>query len=404
MKRFGAIALFGVAAVFHATTVVAGPPPGVVESARTSFIFVFTDDVPARDVPGLALGLTKTAAGRTRHIFTHAIKGFSASVPAHAAIQIARNPKIAYYEANGVAQAIAPLASKRPDNPGGGKPDKPGGGKPDKPKKDKPDNGGGDGGGDTPSGQQTPWGITRVGGNQDGSGRHAWVIDTGIDLAHGDLNVGSGDNFVGDGQTSGNDGNGHGTHVAGTIAALNNEIDVVGVAAGATVHPVRVLDNSGFGTIDGVVAGVDYVAANALSGDVANMSLTAAGHWQSLHDAVVNAASQGIRFAIAAGNDDNYAAYYEPADVEHPNVFTVSATDSSDRFASFSNWGNPPVDFAAPGVGVLSTRRGGGTTSLSGTSMAAPHVAGILLLRAAPNSDGVASGDPDGVADPIAHH
>ena len=190
--------------------------------------------------------------------------------------------------------------------------------------------------------------------------------------------------------------------MAGIIAAKSNSIDVVGVAPGAPVVSVRVLDSSGAGWISTIVSGVDYVATQASAGDVANLSLGGAGHFQSLHDAVLAAADKGILFAIAAGNDGTSCWDFEPAHVEHPNVFTVSAIDSQDTFASFSNWGNPPVDFAAPGVGILSLGMGGGVATLSGTSMAAPHVAGLLLLGQV-IADGTATGDPDGAPDPIAH-
>lgn len=342
-----------------------------IEEAANSFIFVFRDDVPAGRVHGMASEMAAAHGGSVRHVYSHALKGFSANMSATAAARLAeRNPNIAYYESNGIAWAV--LA--------------------------KPPWAGGGGGSE---GQTTPWGVTRVGGPAAGAGLHAWIIDTGIDLDHADLNVGSGANFVTKGKDSPDDGNGHGTHVAGTVAALDNTIDVVGVAAGATVHPVRVLDNSGSGTIDGVVAGVDYVAANASSGDCANMSLGASGHYQSLHDAVLNAAGKGIRFAIAAGNDGDDASNYEPAHVEHNNVFTVSAIDSNDSLTSWSNYGSP-VDFAAPGASILSTKNGGGTATMSGTSMAAPHVCGLLLFGT-PSSDGTASNDPDGDPDPIAH-
>jgi hypothetical protein len=111
---------------------------------------------------------------------------------------------------------------------------------------------------------------------------------------------------------------GHGNHVAGTIAAIDNDIDVVGVAAGATLCAVRVLDNGGSGLISWVIAGVDHVARHGWADDVANMSLGARGHWDSLHDAVRNTAGKGIRFAIAAGNDGAFAGDYEPSRVEHP--------------------------------------------------------------------------------------
>lgn len=266
----------------------------------------------------------------------------------------------------------------------------------------------GDGGGDTS--QITPWGITRIGGATASSGT-AWVIDTGIDLDHPDLNVDTGRSAVfvskGPGSGSPDDGNGHGTHVAGTIGAIDNNIDVVGVAAGATMVAVKVLDDRGSGTYSDVISGIDYVAANASQGDVANMSL-GGGTSDAVDDAVRNAADQGIFFAIAAGNDGADANNYSPARVEYTNVWTVSATDDTDTFASFSNWSgptDPPIEFAAPGVDILSLWKDGGTDTISGTSMASPHVAGLLLVtNGSPNSDGTASGDPDGDPDPIAHN
>ncbi len=266
------------------------------------------------------------------------------------------------------------------------------------------DNGGGD------SGQTTPWGISRVGGPVSSNGV-AWVIDSGIDLDHPDLNVDvqRSAEFVsrGPGAKTADDGSGHGTHVAGTIAAIDNDIDVVGVAAGATVVAVKVLDDRGSGTYSDVIAGIDYVAQNAASGDVANLSLGGSPS-QAVDDAVRNAADQGVLFAIAAGNSGDDANNYSPARVEYNNVWTVSATDDTDTFASFSNWSgptDPPIEFAAPGVEILSLYADGGTRTLNGTSMASPHLAGVLLISGGnPSSDGTASNDPDGDADPIVHN
>lgn len=353
--------------------------PGVtqqdMEDAAGSYIFVFKDDVRPEQVRGLAEGLVRQHGGALRHSFDRALRGFSVTVSAQAAERMARNPHIKYYERNAVAWAQgAPVTAE---------------GKPVTVQAEPA--------------QVVPYGIIRVGGGLDGSGRHAWVIDTGIDLKHPDLHVGSGANFVTSGTNSPQDGNGHGTHVAGTIGAINNGIDVVGVAANATVHPVRVLNNNGSGTIDWIIAGVNYVATHAAPGDVANMSLGASGHIQSLHDAIVNTANLGIRFTVAAGNSSADSNFYEPAHIEHANVYTESAVGSNDVFASFSNYANPPVDFAAPGVNVLSTRLGGGVVTYSGTSMAAPHVAGLLLLGI-PVANGYAVNDPDGTPDPIAHY
>lgn len=253
--------------------------------------------------------------------------------------------------------------------------------------------------------QVTPYGIDRVGGAVDGSGLTAWVIDTGVDLDHDDLNVDTqrSTSFVSI-EPSADDGNGHGTHVAGTIAAIDNDIDVVGVAAGATVVAVKVLNSAGSGTTSGVIDGIDYVAANAAPGDVANMSL-GGGTSTALDDAVRNAADQGIYFALAAGNDSDHANNSSPARVEYNNVWTISAIDSNDNFASFSNYGNPPIEYAAPGVDVESLWKDNGVNTISGTSMASPHAAGVLLITGGnPSSDGTANSDPDGNPDPIIFH
>jgi subtilisin family serine protease len=189
--------------------------------------------------------------------------------------------------------------------------------------------------------------------------------------------------------------------VAGTIAAKNNGIDVVGVAANAYVCAVRVLDNSGSGSWEGVVNGVDWVVTNGHSGDVANMSLGGSGANTTLEAAIRAGARKGIKFVLAAGNDGGNAENFTPARVDTTNVYTISAIGPDSCLTSWSNWGKP-VDYAAPGLNIVSTRKGGGTTTMSGTSMAAPHVAGILLLGDV-TSAGTACNDSDGTRDPIAH-
>jgi len=248
--------------------------------------------------------------------------------------------------------------------------------------------------------QTVPWGITRVGGAANGTGKTAWIIDSGIDLDHPDLlvDVARSKSFVLR-VTSPDDQNGHGTHVAGTVAALNNTIGVVGVAAGAKVVAVRVLDRKGSGTTAGVIAGVDYVAANGVAGDVANMSL-GGGVSTTLDAAVLNASSK-VKFALAAGNETDDANNHSPARVNGVNIYTVSAMDNADKFASFSNYGNPPVDVCAPGVSIYSCYKGGAYATLSGTSMATPHVCGLLLVGM--TTVGTVLNDPDGNPDPIAH-
>jgi subtilisin family serine protease len=256
------------------------------------------------------------------------------------------------------------------------------------------------GGGGTPPDQQTPYGTTRVGGGTTTSGNTAWVIDSGIDLDHPDLNVdvARSVSFV---RGDADDQNGHGTHVAGTIAAIDNGIGSLGVSPGTSVVAVRVLDRRGSGSTSGVIAGVDYVAANASSGDVANMSL-GGGASSTLDQAVIDAAATGVKFALAAGNESDDANNHSPARANGNNIYTISAMDVNDNWAYFSNYGKPPVDYCAPGVSVYSTWKDGGYNTISGTSMAAPHAAGVLLFGN-PSSSGTVNGDPDGNADPIIH-
>lgn len=262
------------------------------------------------------------------------------------------------------------------------------------------DGDGGDTGSDT---QQQPYGIARVNGGVTYTGSNvAWIIDTGVDLDHPDLNVDASRGFnaftSGRDSKSLDDGNGHGSHVAGTIAAEDNSIGVIGVAAGATVVPVKVLDSRGSGSYSGVIAGVDHVAANGNEGDVANMSL--GGPVSQALDDAVKAASAKVKFVLAAGNASEDANNHSPARANGTNIYTISAVDNTDAFASFSNYGNPPVDYAAPGVDVHSTWKDGAYNTISGTSMAAPHAAGVLLIGS-PSTSGSATGDPDGNADPI---
>ena len=252
--------------------------------------------------------------------------------------------------------------------------------------------------------QTTPWGITAVGGavSYAGGSRWAWIIDSGIDLDHPDLtvNTSASRSFI-SGQNA-DDGNGHGTHVAGTVAARNNTIGVIGVAAGATVVSVRVFGASGSSSNSIIISGIDYVTANALAGDVANMSL-GGGASTATDDAVRRLAARGVRCAVAAGNSSANANNFSPARVNATNVWTVSSHTSTNAWSSFSNFANPPIDWCAPGSSVYSTYRNGGYATLSGTSMATPHVAGILLVNnGVINSRGRVTGDPDGNADPLA--
>ncbi len=256
--------------------------------------------------------------------------------------------------------------------------------------------------------QKTPYGITRVGGGETYLGSNVvWIIDTGIDLDHPDLNVDASRGFTAfsKGKDANlNDRNGHGTHCAGIIAAIDDGIGVVGVAAGATVIPVKVLRGGGTGPVSGIVAGIDHVTANAKSGDVANMSLVCSAS-RAVDRAVRRLADKGIEVAVAAGNNKRKAKKYSPARVNHKNVLTISGCNANDYWFKNSNYGNPPIDYCAPGVKVYSTYKNGRYATLTGTSMASPHVAGLLLLGNGDiNTDGFVSGDPDSIPDPIAHY
>jgi subtilisin family serine protease len=206
-----------------------------------------------------------------------------------------------------------------------------------------------------------------------GAGVHAYVIDTGVDTDHPDYRGRIGEGFSS--QPGGHqDEQGHGTHVAATIGGTT-----FGVAKGVTIHPVRVLDRDGSGSTTEIAQGVDWVTAHVKRNGwtaVANMSL---GGFTSrtLDLAVCKSLETGVTYAVAAGNEAQDACDVSPARVRQ--ALTVGATDSSDRGAAFSNVGKC-VDVFAPGVSIKSARMGGGAVTFSGTSMAAPHVAGVAAL------------------------
>ena len=344
------------------------------EKIANSYICVFKANAVSRgSVESEANRSVKAQGGQVKHVYRVALQGFNAHMPAQAIERMqAANPNIAYCEQD---QIMAAPPIRIEGKPGGG--------------------------GGTQPAQTTPWGIARVNGGAAGTFGTAWVIDTGIDYTHPDLNVDTARSrsFLG-GTTTPADQNGHGTHVAGTIAAYDNTSGVIGVAPGARVVAVRVLDRRGSGSNSGVIAGVDYVASVGQPGDVANMSL-GGGISAALDTAVINASAGGVKFALAAGNSSTDANTSSPARANGPNIYTVSAFANGDTWASFSNYGNPPIDYAEPGVSINSTWLSGGYNTISGTSMATPHLAGILLARSVPANGGVVSGDPAAPADPI---
>lgn len=264
----------------------------------------------------------------------------------------------------------------------------------------------------TMNSETLPWGVTRVGGQYDGTSRTAWIIDHGIDLDHPDLNVDVQNSASFIANESADDGFGHGTYVAGLLAAINNTQGIVGVAAGADVVAINVCEDDGDleCPTPSVINGIDYVANHAAPEDIVNISLWG-GTIPDLDDAVVNAANNGIRFTLIAGNGSGDANNSSPGRVEHGNVWTVSAYDDTDTFAtSFSNYGNPPIEYGGPGVDLPSLRIGGGSgmgfgppDSDDGTSYAAPHIAGLLLVMGdEPNFNGTVSNDQDATPDIIA--
>ncbi|MBW1596851.1 S8 family peptidase [Streptomyces sp. JJ38] len=212
-----------------------------------------------------------------------------------------------------------------------------------------------------------------------GEGVTAYVIDTGVMVEHEDFGGRAEDGYDAvEEDDVAQDGNGHGTHVASTIAG-----EAHGVAKNATVVGVRVLDDNGSGTTAQVVAGIEWVAENASGPSVANMSL-GGGVDPVLDEAVKNAIAAGVTFAVAAGNESQDATNVSPARVEE--AITVGATDDADGMASFSNYG-APLDLFAPGVDITAAWNDGSTKTISGTSMATPHVAGVAALYLADNGE-----------------
>ncbi|WP_207434132.1 S8 family serine peptidase [Sabulibacter ruber] len=253
----------------------------------------------------------------------------------------------------------------------------------------------------TVSAQTIPWGVARV-GYGDGTGKTVWVIDSGVQSTHPDLNVDKvrSKSFI-SGVTSWEDGYGHGTGVAGIIGAKNNNEGVVGVAANATIVALRVFDNTGYGTLTRIYSALNYAYQNGKPGDVVNMSLRVDGSTM-LDDLVKKTAAKGMFVVVAAGNSYIDCKNDSPARVVAPNVFVVSNMDSYGKFNSSSNFG-ASVRFAAPGTNIRTTWKGSSYVSGNGTSYAAPHVAGIVALTGGRvNSQGFVTGDPDGKPDPIA--
>ena len=207
-------------------------------------------------------------------------------------------------------------------------------------------------------------------GVDDGAGANVYIVDTGILTTHSDFTgrASFGYTAMDSGDTT--DGSGHGTHCAGTAASI-----IHGVAKEANVIAVKVMSDGGFGSIDDIIEGLNWIDTQHVDGDkdIVNMSL-GGGPSASLDAAVIQLIADGVSVVLAAGNSDADACNYSPSGVEFATI--VGATDINDNRASFSNWGNC-VDIFAPGVNIKSTWNDGGTNIISGTSMASPHVAGV---------------------------
>ena len=334
-------ALFPVIVVFEDNAPLDGFASGYRPDARAA------ENPPAwgyleRGVAGAVQALEARERFQAEHVFSAALRGFSARLSARQIAALEDDPNVAYIEPDGEMEIVE---------------------------------------------QTIPWGIEKIGATVsstmagNGSGAVAnvnvYIIDTGV-AAHADLNRVQHVNFAGG---KNDDCHGHGTHVAGTAAARDNTSAVVGVAPGAPLTGVKVLGCNGSGSTSGVIKGIDWVTANADAPAVANMSL-GGGASAALDDAVRRSATAGVFYAIAAGNSGANACNASPARAgngTNNGIMTVAATDSADKEASWSNYGSC-VDLWAPGVSILSTRRGGGTTTMSGTSMASPHGAGAGAL------------------------
>ena len=356
----------GTALVVIALVTAIGSAGSAAAQPAPSSTYVVVLKPGTSDVAGAAAALARAHGGTVGFVYTHALRGFSVRLPAAGAAAIARNPAVAYVEADQAYTVTAqslPTGIQRvfaPDNPA----------------------------------------IAIDGADDKRVDVDVAVIDTGIQLDHPDLNVVGSTNcvtFFATCGSGGSDGNGHGTHVAGTIGALDNGIGVVGVAPGARLWSVRVLNNSGTGTTSQIIAGMDWVTARASTIEVANLSLSG-GASASIDSAANRMADAGIAVAVAAGNNDADAAGYSPA--RATKVLTVSAMadydglpgalsappssfclDQDDTLADFSNWGST-VEITAPGCRILSTYPTSGYAWINGTSMASPHVAGALGLLA----------------------
>jgi subtilisin len=384
-------AVAGLAAPVAGAGAAQAAPPDRREPGRpTGYIVVYKGSVP--DVDTATDRHERVRGIRAEQRFRSAVRGFSARMSAAQAEQLSQDPEVAFVSPDRPVRAsrLAALAA----------------------------------------GDSAPMGVRRLEAASsiaahNASGASVAVLDSGIDLDHPDLNVAAGPNCVGSGPPD--DDNGHGTHVAGTIAARNNGAGVVGVAPGSRLYSVKVMNAAGEGSFSSIICGIDWVTSTRTDADpannvaVANLSLGGPGDpvrdcastTDAMHRAICASTGAGVTYVVAAGNDGWDFDYASAPDLPaaYPQVLTVTAatdsdgrpgstgpvpacrtTERDDRFASFSNFALTAAGanhtIAAPGTCITSTWPGGGYATLSGTSMAAPHVAGAVALCV--NESGVA--------------
>lgn len=345
------IAIFGLLMHSHQSNAAT-----TASTIKEQYIVVLKDDVT--DPKRVSESIARSNGIAKDHTYEDALKGFSAKIPKDKLDKVRNDPRIEFVEGDFMVT--------------------------------------------TQEFQTLPNGVDRIDADRNTKARidgkderidaDIAILDTGIDLDHPDLNVVSQRSFVKKIPT-GNDDNGHGTHVAGIAAAIDNGFGVVGVAPGARLHSLKVLDSTGSGSVSQVIAGIDWITKHSELIDIANLSFSCSCHSKAMHKAVKKSIETGVVYIAAAGNDASDAQTFEPA--AYTEVMAVSAIVDTDRkcgakgratvdgtddsLAAFSNFGGA-IDIAAPGVDILSTFKDGAYTVKSGTSMATPHVAGSVAL------------------------